>query len=137
MINYDLFVDLRQTSSPMKKLTAQEEEAMLSIWQLQGGFVKEILENIGDDSIPYTTLASTIKNLERKGYVKAKRYANAKRYEPLVSKEEYKAKYIHSFVGDFFKNSYKEMVSFFTKEEKITAEELEEIVNMIRKGNLK
>lgn len=121
----------------MKKLTVQEEEAMLSIWKLKGGFVKEILENIGDDSIPYTTLASTIKNLERKGYVEAKKYANAKRYEPLINEAEYKKKYIHSFVGDFFKNSYKEMVSFFTKEEKITEEELEEILNMIRKGKSK
>jgi len=29
----------------MEKLTMQEEEAMLSIWQLGGGFVKEVLDN--------------------------------------------------------------------------------------------
>lgn len=118
----------------MKKLTIQEEEAMLSIWRLKGGFIKEILDNMADDSIPYTTLASTIKNLERKGYVKAKKYANAKRYEPVVSETEYKEKFMNSFVSDFFKNSYKEMVSFYTKEEKITEEELLEIIEMIKQG---
>jgi len=116
----------------MQKLTIQEQEAMLSIWQLNGGFVKEILDNLKGDIPPYTTLASTIKNLERKGYVKAVKYANAKRYEPLISEEGYKAKFMNSFVGDYFKNSYKEMVSFFVKEEKLSAQELEEIIGMIK-----
>ncbi|MVZ63400.1 BlaI/MecI/CopY family transcriptional regulator [Sphingobacterium humi] len=116
----------------MEKLTIQEEEAMLSIWQLEGGFVREILDNLKTGSMPYTTLASTIRNLERKGYVKAVKYANAKRYEPTISSEEYKAKFMNSFVGDYFKNSYKEMVSFFVKEEKLSPEELAEIMEMIR-----
>lgn len=117
----------------LEKLTIQEEEAMLSIWQLNGGFVKEILDNLNPESqVPYTTLASTIKNLERKGYVKAVKYANAKRYEPIITLEEYRAKFMNSFVGDYFKNSYKEMVSFFIKEEKLSEEELKEILNMIQ-----
>lgn len=118
----------------MEKLTIQEEEAMLSIWQLNGGFVKEILDNLKEEKPPYTTLASTIKNLERKGYVKAVKYANAKRYEPVVSEEEYKRIYMHGFVGDYFRNSYKEMVSFFVKEEKLSAAELEEIMDMIKQN---
>jgi len=117
----------------MEKLTKQEGEAMLSIWQLNGGFVKDVLDNLkGEDKPPYTTLASTIKNLERKGYVKPVRYANAKRYEPIISEEEYKATFMNGFVGDYFRNSYKEMVSFFVREEKLSAAELEEIVDMIK-----
>ncbi len=115
----------------LEKLTIQEEDAMLSIWQLEGGFVKEILDNLQGEPVPYTTLASTIKNLERKGYVKAVKYANAKRYEPIISQKEYKGKFMNSFVGDYFKNSYKEMVSFFVKEEKLSQEELNEILTMI------
>lgn len=116
----------------IQKLTIQEEEAMLSIWKLNGGFIKEILDSLPVDTIPYTTLASTIKNLEKKGYVKAIKYANAKRYEPIISQKEYKDKFINSFVGDYFRNSYKEMVSFFVKEEKLSKEELNEIVEMIK-----
>lgn len=116
----------------LEKLTIQEEEAMLSIWQLNGGFIKEILDNLKGEQLPYTTLASTIKNLERKGYVEAVRYANAKRYEPLVTDKEYKATFMNSFVGDYFKNSYKEMVSFFVKEEKLSKKELKEILEMIK-----
>ena len=116
----------------MEKLTIQEEDAMLSIWQLQGGFVKEILDNLKGEKPPYTTLASTIKNLMRKGYVKAVRYANANRYEPIISEQEYKAKFMNGFVDDYFKNSYKEMVSFFVKEQKLTEKELTEIMDMIK-----
>ena len=116
----------------MEKLTLQEEDAMLSIWQLQGGFVKEILDNLKGEKPPYTTLASTIKNLARKGYVKAVRYANANRYEPIISEQEYKAKFMNGFVDDYFKNSYKEMVSFFVKEQKLTEKELTEIMDMIK-----
>ncbi len=116
----------------LEKLTIQEEEAMLSIWQLNGGFIKEILDNLTGDMVPYTTLASTVKNLEKKGYVKGVKYANAKRYEPIISQQEYKARFMNSFVGDYFKNSYKEMVSFFVKEDKLSSEELNEILDMIK-----
>lgn len=116
----------------LEKLTIQEQDAMLSIWQLDGGFVKEILDNLHGEQVPYTTLASTVKNLEKKGYVKAVKYANAKRYEPIISQEDYKAKFMNSFVGDYFKNSYKEMVSFFVKEEKLSQDELKEILDMIK-----
>ncbi|SKB80474.1 Predicted transcriptional regulator [Sphingobacterium nematocida] len=118
----------------IEKLTIQEEQAMLSVWQLEGGFIKEILDNMKGEPVPYTTLASTIKNLEKKGYVKPVRYANAKRYEPVISEEEYKGKYMSSFVGDYFRNSYKEMVSFFVKEEKLSEGELKEIMDMIKNG---
>lgn len=119
----------------MQKLTIQEEEAMLSIWQLKGGFVKEILDNLVDESIPYTTLASTIKNLERKGYVQSNRFANANRYDPIITEREYKEKFMNSFVSDFFKDSYKEMVSFYIKEEKLSKKELTEILEMIKNEN--
>jgi|SRR5690606_1230443 Predicted transcriptional regulator len=116
----------------MEKLTIQEEEAMQLIWRSNGGFIKELLDSIPGEKVPYTTLASTIKNLQRKGYVTAVRYANAYRYEPAVAEEDYKKSFMNGFVSDYFKNSYKELVSFFAKEEKISAEELDEILRMIK-----
>lgn len=50
----------------MEKLTAQEEQAMQAIWNLKACFVKEILDNIKGEKMPYTTLASTVKNLEKR-----------------------------------------------------------------------
>src|SRR5690606_21359010 len=58
----------KQSYINMQKLTQQEEEAMQLIWQNKGGFVKDILELLPEPKVPYTTLASTLKNLERKQY---------------------------------------------------------------------
>lgn len=115
----------------MEKLTAQEEEAMQAIWKLKGGFVKDILEEMQSD-IPYTTLASTVKNLEKKGYVVHERQANANKYLPRISQTDYKRSFMSGFVGEYFGNSYKEMVSFFAEEQKLTPQELEEILKMIK-----
>ncbi len=54
-------------------------------------------------------------------------------FTPVLSEEEYKGRFMHGFVGDYFRNSYKEMVSFFVKEEKLSATELKEIMDMIQK----
>ena len=80
------------------------------------------------------TLASIVKNLERKKYVKAKRYGNTYEYRPLIPQEEYKRTFMGSVVNNYFENSYKEMVSFFAKEQKISTDELKEIIDMIEKG---
>jgi BlaI family penicillinase repressor len=116
----------------MEKLTIQEEEAMQAIWKLNGGFVKEILDQLGSD-VPYTTLASTVKNLEKKGFVQHEKHANANKYVPKISQTEYKKSFMSGFVGEYFGNSYKEMVSFFAEEQKLKPEELEEILNLINK----
>ena len=115
----------------MEHLTFQEEEAMLLIWTLNGGFVKDFLASYSDPKPPYTTLASTVKNLERKGYVSSKRYGNTYEYKPLINEETYKRTFMSSVVKDYFKNSYKELVAFFAKEEKISPEELKEIIDII------
>lgn len=119
----------------MKKLTIQEEEAMQLVWKNGGGFIKELLDSMPGEKVPYTTLASTIRKLEQSGFVKGVKYANAYRYEPMIQEEDYKKAFMNGFVSDYFKNSYKELVSFFAKEEKISAEELDEIIRMIKEGD--
>lgn len=115
----------------MEKLTIQEEEAMLALWKLDGGFVKDILEEM-NHSLPYTTLASTVKNLEKKEFVFSEKFANAKKYFPKISQTDYKRSFMRAFVGEYFGNSYKNVVSFFAEEQQLTPEELEEILKMIK-----
>lgn len=118
----------------MERLTQSEEEAMRGFWQLGGGFIKDVLELLPEPRPPYTTLASTVRNLERKGYLRSEKLGNTYRFTPLIPAEDYRKRFLGTFVGDYFRNSYKELVSFFAKEQKISAEELKEIVRMIEKG---
>lgn len=115
----------------MEKLSPQEEEAMQAIWLNGTGFIKDFLEHINDPRPPYTTLASTVKNLERKGYVKGEKLGNSYRYSPAIAEEEYKKRFMNGFVSDYFKNSYKDLVTFFAKDNKISASDLQEIINLI------
>ncbi|NSL90423.1 BlaI/MecI/CopY family transcriptional regulator [Chitinophaga solisilvae] len=118
----------------MEKLTQQEEAAMLAIWKTGAGLVKDFLEAHVAPAPPYTTLASTIKNLEKKGFVESRKVGNVYEYTPLIREEAYKNKFMNGFVKNYFENSYKELVSFFAKEKKITPDELKEIIRMIENG---
>jgi len=115
----------------MERLTQQEEEAMLYIWKTGPGFIKDYLEKYPDPQPPYTTLASIVKNLERKGYLQSKRYGNTYEYTPRVTEEEYKNKFLSGVVENYFENSYTDMVTFFARKQKISADELKDIIKMI------
>lgn len=118
----------------MEKLSPQEEEVMLCIWSQGPCYVKDIVARYPDPKPPYTTLASVVKNLERKKYLKCKQHGNIYLYTPLVEKNEYGRSFMGKVVCRYFENSYKEMVSFFAREQKISAAELEEIIRMIEEG---
>ncbi|MGV3539763.1 MAG: BlaI/MecI/CopY family transcriptional regulator [Rufibacter sp.] len=119
----------------MEKLTQQEEEAMQVVWDTGGGFIKDFLEKLPDPKPPYTTLASTVKNLEKKGFVLSEKLGNMYRYAPRIKAEEYKKKFMKGFVGNYFQNSYKELVAFFVKEKQLSPDELKEIIHMIENQN--
>ncbi|MBC6608116.1 BlaI/MecI/CopY family transcriptional regulator [Hymenobacter sp. BT188] len=121
----------------MERLTHPEEEAMQVLWQLNGGFTKDVLDLLPAPKPPYTTLASTMRNLERKGYLRSEKLGNSYRFAPQIAAEEYRKRFMSAFVSEYFKNSYKEVVSFFAKDEKISAEELKEIIGMIENGQRK
>jgi BlaI family transcriptional regulator, penicillinase repressor len=122
----------------MEKLTQQEEELMQVIWESGEGNVKVFLDRMPEPKPPYTTLASTIKNLERKGYVSSRLLGNTYLYVPIVSAEAYKNQFMQGFVANYFNNSYKEMVNFFVKQKKLKPKELKEIIDLIEgKSKLK
>jgi BlaI family penicillinase repressor len=115
----------------MEKLSKQEEEAMQAVWQAGPGFIKDFLDQLTEPKPPYTTLASTIKNLEKKGFVVAEKMGNSFRYAPAIDEQEYKKKFMSGFVSDYFQNSYKDLVTFFANEKKISASDLKEIIKLI------
>jgi BlaI family transcriptional regulator, penicillinase repressor len=131
---YGNFVALRKNRNQMEKLSHQEEDAMQAVWKVGEGSVKSFLENMPTGGTPYTTLASTIKNLEKKGFLNSRMVGNAYLYQPAITEDEYKKKFMSGFVRDYFANSYKELVNFFVEEKKLGAKELKEIIDLIEKS---
>ncbi|MEL0651098.1 BlaI/MecI/CopY family transcriptional regulator [Algibacter sp. TI.3.09] len=119
----------------MEKLTNKEEEIMHILWTLEKAFVKDVLAEIKNDKPHYNTLSTIIRNLEEKGYVAYTAYGKTHQYYPIVSKEDYRKGFMNTAINNYFNNSYKNMVSFFAKEEKISVDELKEIIKLIEKDN--
>lgn len=117
----------------MEKLTAQEEELMLIVWQQGDGIIKDYINKMNEPYPPYTTVASIMKNLEKKGYVSSKKFGNTYLYSPAIKEADYKATFLSKVVTNYFENSYKDMVCFFAENNKISAEELQEIIQLINK----
>ncbi|MBX9886506.1 MAG: BlaI/MecI/CopY family transcriptional regulator [Flavobacteriaceae bacterium] len=115
----------------MQKLTNKEEEIMQILWKLKKAFVKEVMAEITEDQPHYNTLSTIVRNLEEKGYVAHNAYGNTHQYYPIVPIEEYRKRFMSTAIDTYFNSSYKNMVSFFAKEEKISAAELREILAMI------
>ncbi len=116
----------------MEKLTNKEEEVIQALWDIEKGFVKDILTKLPKEN-HYNTVSTIIRNLEDKGYVSHKAYGNTHQYFPIITKETYSKQFMNLATKKYFDNSYKNMVSFFAKEEKISAKELREILDIIEK----
>ena len=119
----------------MEKLTNKEEEIMHVLWKLEKAFVKDVLAEIKGTKPHYNTLSTIIRNLEEKGYVGYHAFGKTHQYYPIVSKEAYRKQFMTLAIDHYINNSYKNMVSFFAKEEKISVEELKEIITLIEKNN--
>jgi BlaI family penicillinase repressor len=117
----------------MQKLTNKEEEIMHILWNLKKAFVKDVLAEIVEDKPHYNTLSTIIRNLEEKRYVSYTAYGNTHQYYPIISKEAYRKEFMNTAIENYFNNSYKNMVSFFAEEQKISAKELREILDLIEK----
>ncbi|CAM3832566.1 BlaI/MecI/CopY family transcriptional regulator [Mucilaginibacter galii] len=115
----------------MEKLSQQEEDVMQVVWQMGEGFIKDFLDQMAEPKPPYTTLASTIKNLERKEFLRGDKLGNSYKYSALIKEEDYKKRFMNGFVNNYFQNSYKELVTFFAQNKKISTDELQEIIKMI------
>jgi predicted transcriptional regulator len=117
----------------MQKLTNKEEEIMHILWKLKKAFVKEVMAEITNEQPHYNTLSTIVRNLEDKGYVSHNAYGNTHQYFPIIALEDYRKEFMNTAIENYFNNSYKNMVSFFAEEEKISADELREILEIIEK----
>ena len=70
----------------MKKLTKAEEQIMQILWELERGFVKDIIDNLPEPKPAYNTVSTIIRILEKKGFVSHNAYGNSHEYFPIIAK---------------------------------------------------
>lgn len=117
----------------MKELTKAEEEIMQILWNLQEANVAGVIEKMPQPKPAYNTVSTIIRILESKGFVDHRKVGKGYIYFPVVDKEVYSAKSMNKLVEGYFNGSFKSMVSFFVKKNKMDVQELEDILKEIDK----
>lgn len=117
----------------MKELTKAEDQIMQILWKLEEAFVNDIIEKMPEPKPAYNTVSTIVRILEKKGFVDHKAYGKTHQYFPLISKKEYTRSFMKNVMGSYFGNSFKEMVSFFAKEDNMSVSEIEELMQEVKK----
>jgi len=117
-----------------QRLTKKELEIMNLYWDKGPMFVRELLDCYDEPKPALTTLSTMVRILEQKGFMGHKTYGTAHQYYPLLTRDEYKKRSLTSLISDFFEDSSLKVVSTLVKEDKITLEELKDLIAQIEAG---
>jgi BlaI family transcriptional regulator, penicillinase repressor len=116
-------------------LTEAELRIMNVLWLKGAGTVQLILDSLAEKpALAYNSVLTTIRVLERKGYVKHSKDGRAHVYAPLVGRKEATRSEIRHLVGRFFKNSHEQLVLNLLEDRGIEADELARLRAMLERS---
>jgi BlaI family transcriptional regulator, penicillinase repressor len=118
----------------MKTLTKAEEQVMQVIWKIKEGFIRDIMEAIPVPKPHQNTVATILKILVDKEFVGVKVFGRQHQYYPLLSKDAYSKASMKTLVKSYFGGSFSEAVSFMVKENTISLEDLETLLQQLKKA---
>lgn len=119
----------------MKELTKAEDQVMQILWQIEKGFVKDIIEHMPNPKPAYNTVSTIVRILETKGFVDHNSFGKTHEYFPIISKDKYSKFYLNNMLKGYFNGSFQNLVSFFAKDNKLDVNDLEALVQQLE--NLK
>lgn len=118
-------------------LTRAEMEIMNILWDNGGAMsTHNIIDKYPTPKPAYSTVATFLRILTCKGFIdhrKAEQGNNTFLFYPVITRQKYTSQFMKEVKSTMFGNSMKAMFSFFAREEEISDDDLEEIINMIRK----
>ena len=118
-------------------ITDRERGLLEMLWQHGPLFVREMVEHCPEPKLHFNTTATTVRVLEEKGYVGHEVVGGSHRFFAIARKKDFRDRTLANVIRDYFDNSYRNVVSALVEEEKISAEELKEILAIIENKNRK
>jgi predicted transcriptional regulator len=113
-------------------LTEAELRIMNVLWSKGTGTVQQVLDSLTEKpALAYNSVLTTIRVLERKGYLKHLKDGRAHVYTPLVGQKEATRSEIRHLVGRFFKNSHEELVLNLLEDQGIGPDEIGRLKEML------
>ena len=123
---------------PRKSATLTEAELRLMdvLWQKGKATVQEVLASLPDKRpLAYNSVLTTIRILEKKGYVGHIKDGRAHVYMPVVERQDATRSEVRHLIGRFFKDSHELLVLNILEDKSIDAEELKRLRDLIQEGN--
>lgn len=102
------------------------------IWAQGKTTVKEILEDLPEPKPAVNTVSTIVRILEKKEFVAHEPKGRGYLYFAIVEKETYAKSFMSTIVGNYFGDSFKELVSFFAREKNININDFEEMMNEVK-----
>ena len=118
----------------MKGMSGNEEGVMGWFWEKGPLIVRELLSFYDEWKTNFNTLSTVVRGLEEKGFVGHKAYGNTYQYYALVSRDDYRKGTLRGVISKYFDNSYRGVVSMLVQEEKISVEELKELIKQVEES---
>jgi predicted transcriptional regulator len=115
----------------MKELTKAEAQVMQILWQIEKGFVKELLLQFPEPKPAYNTVSTIVRILETKGFIGHEAFGKSHQYHPLVTKDAYRKFSMNQMVEGYFGGSAGKLLSFFVKDQNMDTKDLDALLKII------
>lgn len=123
--------------TPKDQLTDKEEELMRLLWEHGPMFVSNLLELYPEPKPHFNTVSTVIRRLEAKGFVAHNEISGSFQYYPVAKMETFRSRSLGRIIKSYFKGSYYGAVSTLVAEEKISADELRELLDLVEQKSKK
>ena len=117
----------------MKVLTRAEEQIMMVLWKIGSGLLMEVVENMPSPKPHKNTVATILKTLADKAFIRVENIGRIHRYHPLVLKDQYSKSTLTSVAKGYFNGSFSDVVSFLVDENKLSVKDLELLLKQLKK----
>jgi len=116
----------------IRDLTKAEEQVMQILWDVKESIVRDLVDQFPDPKPAYNTVSTVLRVLEKKGFVDHKAYGTTYVYFPLITKKDYSKFQFTNLIKNYFNGSFPKMAAFFAKENNLSIQELEEMMDMAK-----
>ena len=116
------------------ELTRAELQVMNILWDIRKGTVAEVLEQYPEPKPAYNTVLTFLRILKEKQFVASEAVGKQHHFYPIVQHGEYTRNYMRNVKNNLFRGSATDLVNFFVKEENLSAEEIDELIALLRKS---
>lgn len=116
----------------MKQLTKAEDQIMQIVWRQKAVFIRDIIEELPAPKPHYNTVATIVKILVKKGFLKSELLGNTHQYSAIITFDNYRKEHLSNIKKNYFGNSLPNMITYFAKEEKLNEAEIKELIKIIK-----